>query len=70
MRDIVITIAFRMTVKLSSFRKEVPSRLIINRTTKLGLFPDLIDASLLGAIDLLFTYHDIIILQFRPKKMQ
>ena len=34
------------------------------------LAPDLISASLLGATDLLFTYHDITILQFRPKKMQ
>ena len=34
------------------------------------LFPDLISASLLGATDLLFTYHDIIILQLRPKKMR
>ena len=43
-------IAFRMTAKLFSFRKEfeVPNSLIIirNLTTKLGLFPDLIDASL------------------------
>ena len=28
---------------------------------KASLFPDLISASLLGATDLLFTYHDVII---------
>ena len=55
-----VVIAFRMTAKLFYFRKEVPNRWIIirNRTTKLGLFPDLIRASLLGATDLLFTYYD------------
>ena len=55
-----VVIAFRMTAKLFSFRKEVPNRWIIirNGTTKLGLFPDLISASLLGATGLLFTYHD------------
>ena len=56
-----IGIAFRMTVELFSFRKEVPNRWIItqNGTTKLGLFPDLIyTASLLGATGLLFTYQD------------
>ena len=58
MRDVVI--AFRMTAKVFSFRKETPNGWIIirNGTTKLGLFPDLISASLLGAPDLLFTYHD------------
>ena len=57
-RDVVI--AFSLTVKLVSFRKAVPNgRIIIrNETTKLGLVPDLISASLLGATDLLFTYHD------------
>ena len=57
-RDVMI--AFNMTVKLFSFGKAVPNgRIIIrNGTTKLGLFPDLISASLLGATDLLFTYHD------------
>ena len=51
-------IAFRMTAKLFSFRKEVPNRLIIirwkqdHKGIKLGLFPDLISASLLGATDL------------------
>ena len=56
-RDVVI--AFRMTAKLFSFRKEVPNRWIIirNGATKLGLFPDLISASLLGATGLLFNYH-------------
>ena len=53
-------IAFSLTVKLFSFRKAVPNGWIIirNGTTKLGLFPDLISASLLLATDLLFTYHD------------
>ena len=57
-RDVVI--AFRMSAKLFSSRKEVPNRWIIIRsgTTKLGLFPDLFSASSLGATDLLFTYHD------------
>ena len=56
-RDVV---AFRMTAKLFSFRKGVPNRWIIirNGATKLGLFPDLIKASLLGATGLLFNYHD------------
>ena len=41
-----VVIAFRMTAKLFSFRKEVPNRWIIipNGTTKLGLLPDLISA--------------------------
>ena len=56
-RDVVI--AFRMTAKLFSFRKEVPNRwLIRNGTTKLGLFLDSIIVSLPGATGLLFTYHD------------
>ena len=70
-RDVVI--AFRMTAKLFSFRKEVPNGWIIIRNVtyhKACLFPDIISVSLLGATDLLFTYHDIIILQFRPKKRQ
>ena len=52
--DVVIT--FRMTVKLFSFRKKVSNRWIVigNGTTKLGLFPHLISASLLGATGLLF----------------
>ena len=55
-----LVIAFRMTAKLFSFRKEVPNRWIIirNGTTRLGLFPDLISASFFGASGLLFTYHD------------
>ena len=40
------------------------------RYHKACLFPDSISAPLLGATDVLFTYHDIITLQFRPKKMQ
>ena len=53
-------IAFRMTAKLFSVRKEVPNKWIIirNGTTKLGLFLDLISISLLGATGLLFTHHD------------
>ena len=53
-------IAFRMTAKLFSFRNEVLNRwiLIRNGTTKLGLSPDLISASLLGPAGLLLTYHD------------
>ena len=53
-------IAFRMTAKLFCFGKEVPNRWIIirNGATKLGLFPDLINASLLGGTGLLFNYHD------------
>ena len=52
--------AFRMPAKLFSFRKEVPNRWIIVRdgTTKNGLFPGLISATLLGATGLLFTCHD------------
>ena len=55
-----VEIAFRMTTKLFSFRKEVSNRWIIIRdgTTKNGLFPGLISASLLRATGLLFTYHD------------
>ena len=58
MRDVVT--AFRMPAKLFPFRKEVPNGWIIirNGTRKLGLFPDLISASLRGATGLLFTYHD------------
>ena len=57
-RDVVI--AFRMTAKLFSFRKEVPNRWLIirNGTTKLGLFLYSISVSLPGATGLLFTYHD------------
>ena len=58
-RDVVI--ASSVTVKLFSFRKAVPNgriRIMRNGTTKLGLFPDLIRALLLGATDLLFSYHD------------
>ena len=59
-----VVISFRMTAKLFSFRKEVPNRWIIirNGTTKLGLIPDLISASLLGATGLSFTYHDKLII--------
>lgn len=62
-------IAFRMIVKLLSFRKEVPNgRIIIrNGTTNLGLFTDLVSASLLGAKDL-FSYHDKLNTVFRPEK--
>ena len=48
-----VVIAFRMTAKLFSLRKKSQ-----NETTMLGLFPDLITPSLLGATGLLFTYHD------------
>ena len=54
-------IAFRTTDKLSVFLpKDVPNGwiLIRNGTTKLGVFPNLISASLLGATNLLFPYHD------------
>ena len=46
-------IAFRVTDKLFFFRKDVPDRwvMIRNGITKLGLFPDLISVSLLGATD-------------------
>ena len=49
-----------MTTKLFSFREKIPNRWIIirNGATKLGSFPNLISASLLGAIRSLFTYHD------------
>ena len=55
-----VVIAFRMNTKLFSFRKEVPNRWIIirNGATKLGLFPDLISTSLLGATGLSFNYHE------------
>ena len=57
-RDVMI--AFRMTAKLFSFRNEVLNRwiLIRNGITKLGLFPDLISASLFGPTGLFFTYYD------------
>ena len=66
-RDVLI--AFRMTAELFSFRKEVQNRWIIirNGATKLGLFPDLISASLLGATGLLIIMINLI-LQFRAKK--
>ena len=67
-RDVVI--AFTTTAKLFSFRKEVPNGWIIirNGTTKLGLFPDLISASLLEATGLLFTYHDKLNIAVDTKK--
>ena len=71
-RDVVI--AFRMTAELFSFRKEVPNRWIIirNGATKLGLFPDLINDSLLGARpQACYSITMInVILQFRAKKIQ
>ena len=67
-RDVVI--AFTTTAKLFSFRKEVPNGWIIirNGTTKLGLFPDLISASLLEATGLLLLIMINLILQLTPKK--
>ena len=55
-RDVLI--AFRMTAKLFSSRKEVSNKWIIirNGTTKLCLFTDLFSASLLGTTNLFFTY--------------
>ena len=49
-----------MTAKPFSFRKKVLNRWIIirNGTKKLGLFPDFVGASLLGATAKLFTYDD------------
>ena len=63
-------IAFRMTAKLFSFRNEVLNRwiLIRNGTTKLGLFPDLISALLLGPTGLLFTEHDKLDIAVYTKK--
>ena len=62
-------IAFRMIVNLLSFRKEVSNgRIIIrNGTTNLGLFTDLVSASLLGVTDL-FSYHDKLNTVFQPEK--
>ena len=67
-RDVVI--AFRTTAKLFPFRKEVPDEWIIirNGTIKLGLFPDLISASLSGTTDLLFTYHDKLNIAVKTKE--
>ena len=62
-----------MTGKLFSFRNEVPNGWIIirNGTTKLGLFPDLINASFLGATDLFIADHDKLnIAVRRPQKIQ
>ena len=67
-RDVVI--AFRMTAKLFSFKKDVPNRWIImrNGTTKLGLFPDQLALYYLEPQVCYSLIMINLILQFRPKK--